>query len=351
MSKRINYQAATCPTCDDYPLYECTECGLEILNGTSGVCDCLMEMDEVIVHCHSCNTAFPVFADDVIEEVYSLSDLQEDLDLYEDEYVDALPMFSTTITRHTWKCRHRNYGLQFPDETWIFASSLTDREPGEQAPDFGLYLDTSWRPACLAYQIEWPDYGIPQYWETAAMAIIDVFKKSRDHDMWVEVGCIGGHGRTGTALACMGVLSGMSPAESISYVRDNYCRHAIETDRQKWWVSWFDAFVNGGSTTSPPVWSKADNDYLDGPTFEYSTPFYWNEWEITDDPVGCPAMSDQQVTTWDEYSYDEEVRVDPQTGELLRDDDVLDVEEVHEDEDDKTYRHLTGSPMLAEEMF
>jgi hypothetical protein len=47
----------------------------------------------------------------------------------------------------------------------------------------------------------------------------------------VHVGCIGGHGRTGMALAAIyAVLTGKD--DGISYVRANYCKKAVETQEQ-----------------------------------------------------------------------------------------------------------------------
>lgn len=49
----------------------------------------------------------------------------------------------------------------------------------------------------------------------------------------VEVGCIGGHGRTGTTLACLAILAGHPPGEAVAWVRANYCAEAVETPEQK----------------------------------------------------------------------------------------------------------------------
>jgi protein-tyrosine phosphatase len=48
----------------------------------------------------------------------------------------------------------------------------------------------------------------------------------------VEVGCVGGHGRTGTALACLAALSGKPAQEAVAWVRTNYCSKAVETPEQ-----------------------------------------------------------------------------------------------------------------------
>jgi protein-tyrosine phosphatase len=56
----------------------------------------------------------------------------------------------------------------------------------------------------------------------------------------VEIGCLGGHGRTGTALACLAVLSGEPANQAVAWVRTNYCSNAIETPEQAAFVSSLD---------------------------------------------------------------------------------------------------------------
>lgn len=52
----------------------------------------------------------------------------------------------------------------------------------------------------------------------------------------VHVGCIGGHGRTGTLLAAL--VSRMLPdvKDAIGYVRKNYCEKAVESAKQVDWL-------------------------------------------------------------------------------------------------------------------
>ena len=45
----------------------------------------------------------------------------------------------------------------------------------------------------------------------------------------VEIACAGGHGRTGTALACLAVLDGVPSREAVRYVRAHYAARAVET--------------------------------------------------------------------------------------------------------------------------
>jgi hypothetical protein len=85
----------------------------------------------------------------------------------------------------------------------------------------------------------------------AADAIIDAYHRAVDGER-VEIGCIGGHGRTGTMLACMLVLNGMKPAAAIKFVHKKYCTEAIESDLQEWYIEWFDCYIHGGEPPSKP---------------------------------------------------------------------------------------------------
>jgi protein-tyrosine phosphatase len=49
----------------------------------------------------------------------------------------------------------------------------------------------------------------------------------------VELGCLGGHGRTGTALAALAVLTGHPAADAVAWTRTTYCPKAIETPAQE----------------------------------------------------------------------------------------------------------------------
>ena len=62
----------------------------------------------------------------------------------------------------------------------------------------------------------------------------------------MEVGCRGGIGRTGTALACLAVLDGLDAGRAITYVRRHHHRRAVETPWQRRWVTSFARAVDSG---------------------------------------------------------------------------------------------------------
>lgn len=150
--------------------------------------------------------------------------------------------------------RHYLQPLKLVDGTTIYASSKHTRKLADPVPDFALYVDSSWYPDCHATYIPWRDHGLPQIpLHVAAGAIVEAYRLAKD-GFTVEIGCIGGHGRTGTVLACMAVLTGLDADASMQYIWDNYCKRAIESDDQEWFVKWFHAWAWGNpAPPTPPM--------------------------------------------------------------------------------------------------
>ena len=128
--------------------------------------------------------------------------------------------------------------VEFPDGTVVRASSLSERVEHDPTRAFGLYLDMRWLPTWPAEVVEWQDFGLPADPDRAADQIVAAFALARRGDV-VEVGCVGGLGRTGTVLACMAVLAGVPPASAVEWVRREYNAAAVETIAQEHWVRWF----------------------------------------------------------------------------------------------------------------
>jgi protein-tyrosine phosphatase len=126
----------------------------------------------------------------------------------------------------------------FPNGTIVIASPLAARREDPDARDFGLYMDPAWDPSWDHDLIDWPDFGLPVNPEETAARIISAFERAKAGEQ-VEVGCVGGLGRTGTVLACMAILSGTPADDAVSWVRANYDHGAVETAEQEAWVLWF----------------------------------------------------------------------------------------------------------------
>jgi hypothetical protein len=133
---------------------------------------------------------------------------------------------------------HRHLDLvELPDGTTLTAASFDPEDPYSRCPEptYGLYLDSRWRPPWDHAHIEWPDFGVPENTAAVRESLTDLLGRARSGEL-VEVGCLGGHGRTGTALACLAVLSGQSGEDAVNSVRANYCSNAVETPEQEAFV-------------------------------------------------------------------------------------------------------------------
>jgi hypothetical protein len=138
--------------------------------------------------------------------------------------------------------RHRDR-VVLPDGTAVFAASFDalDLNSCADPPDYGLYLDDRWQPPWPHDHVEWPDFGVPADASGLLTALRSLHDRSRAGER-VEIGCLGGHGRTGTSLACLAVLAGAPASDAIAWVRSAYCADAVETPEQE-------AFVSGVSTS------------------------------------------------------------------------------------------------------
>ena len=130
-------------------------------------------------------------------------------------------------------------------------------EKGTVVPNFTIGLDGCWRPRDqVTYYgikppkdlikaeteprilIPWPDGNAPsdvkEITAIAKYVINCAFNGNK-----VRIGCIGGHGRTGTMAALLVLLSnpGLGSVAAIDYVRSNYCKKAIESYEQELFLS------------------------------------------------------------------------------------------------------------------
>ena len=85
--------------------------------------------------------------------------------------------------------------------------------------------------------VKWFDFWVPSDKENARDALVELWEQSEDFR--TEVACSGGRGRTGTALACLAVLDGLTGREAVEFVREFYDRRAVETPGQRRYVARF----------------------------------------------------------------------------------------------------------------
>jgi protein-tyrosine phosphatase len=101
--------------------------------------------------------------------------------------------------------------------------------------DFTLVLGRGPAPSWPHRRLRWPDFWVPLDVRDAVEALREVDGRSRAGQQ-VEVVCRGGIGRTGTALAALAVLDGLTPEEAVVWVRERYHRRAVETPWQRRWL-------------------------------------------------------------------------------------------------------------------
>jgi hypothetical protein len=140
-------------------------------------------------------------------------------------------------------CRHNMTQIRLPDDagTLIHGSASTDVRGRANGPDYGVYLHGGWSAQSLATFIPWEDYGTPYIPWAQVREVAEDFYRRAQAGQRVEVGCMGGHGRTGTFLACIVLLAdpNMTAAGAIAWVRKHYCEKAVEDVSQRHFVAWF----------------------------------------------------------------------------------------------------------------
>ncbi|CAN7380531.1 protein phosphatase [Arthrobacter sp. LjRoot78] len=125
--------------------------------------------------------------------------------------------------------------VSFPSGRRIRGRPLRRPVPPGPDPDFAVYL-LGRRPAPTPWEqrwVRWPDFWLPLNEDDAMDALGEAWVRAESER--VEIACQGGHGRTGTALACIAIIDGVAPGQAVSYVRQHY-GPAVETPWQHWYV-------------------------------------------------------------------------------------------------------------------
>lgn len=145
-------------------------------------------------------------------------------------------------------CKHNLTPYQIREGVTVYlsGSSHLKDDPQGPLPDYAVYLASSWTTALVLSNdgqatkspgapavtyVGWPDFGTVEL-----SLILPVLKRTMvalQAGKKVEVGCMGGHGRTGTFVALLRVLHGDRWDTAIDLVRDEYCDQAIETRPQE----------------------------------------------------------------------------------------------------------------------
>ena len=101
--------------------------------------------------------------------------------------------------------------------------------------DFALVLAAGPVPPWPHRRLRWPDFWVPLDRDDALDALHEVRRRALAGER-VEVTCRGGVGRTGTALAALAVLDGLSADDALAWVRREYHPRAVEMPWQRRWL-------------------------------------------------------------------------------------------------------------------
>jgi len=169
------------------------------------------------------------------------------------------------------------------DCTLMFFGGGSSR--GYVPPKGGLVIDLTgmmtYRPKCLsdstfslpgarAYdtiRLDWPDFEAGKLskpeWE-----LLTAYLKERAASYAkfpVIVACMGGHGRTGTALSILACLNNVVPKNTcpVEFIRATYCKKAVENDKQLKYIT----KMTGYKTTAKPSKVFVATTYSKGNTF------------------------------------------------------------------------------------
>ena len=147
------------------------------------------------------------------------------------------------------ECRHHLQPFAIDESRTIYLSAISDlgkEAPHGPLPHSGAYFHDHWvenrlltndgtqlqksgEPAVLYGY--WPDFGVMR--EDVLDDALGWARKEIDAGKVLEVGCYGGHGRTGTFAAALAVAYGREAKAAISAVRKEYCKKAIENEKQE----------------------------------------------------------------------------------------------------------------------
>jgi hypothetical protein len=127
--------------------------------------------------------------------------------------------------------------LRLPSGRLVRGRGIKRPLPEGPSPSFGVYL-LGRRPPAVSWEsrwIRWPDFRLPADDSEVLPALTEAWERAVTER--VEIACAGGHGRTGTALACLAILDGVPGTEAVAFVREHYDPHAVETPAQRRYVA------------------------------------------------------------------------------------------------------------------
>jgi len=132
--------------------------------------------------------------------------------------------------------------VELPDGTRLRGRGIRAGAPAAPLPQWSLFLLAS-PPRDVAWPyrwLRWRDFWLPSDSSDARAAFAEAHRRAIAGER-VEVACLGGRGRTGSAIACIAQLGGVSAEDAVEWTRNSYDRRAVETPWQRRYVRRFAA--------------------------------------------------------------------------------------------------------------
>lgn len=174
-----------------------------------------------------------------------------------------LSKWGMCTTRHYQNCIDLGDGLVIFASAWADSPHRITYKDGDggMVPDVGIYFDDAWAgvathltsPGIVIPGItdgrkvvlyHWRDYDVPDSMDEFIALLRWTLAQIEDGAV-IETGCFAGHGRTGTFLAGLMILRGMTAGKAIAKTREEQCTKCVETTSQREWLFDLDAAVNG----------------------------------------------------------------------------------------------------------
>jgi hypothetical protein len=130
--------------------------------------------------------------------------------------------------------------VELPDGTRLRGRGIRAGVPVAPLPHWSLLLLAS-PPRDMAWPyrwVRWRDFWLPSDGSDARASFAEAHLRAAAGER-VEIACFGGNGRTGTAIACVAQLGGVSAEDAIEWTREAYGRRAVETPWQRRYVRRF----------------------------------------------------------------------------------------------------------------
>ena len=252
-----------------------------------------------------------------------------------------------------WSCTHWRDPVPLKSGLTVYASAWFDRhyiqEDNQNPVDMGFYLDKGWMDVGILSTpglevpfarrggflgrilYPWDDMSVPQNVERLTEALIWLYGQVSKGGRKIDIGCVGGHGRTGTLLSLLQMYEGTDAWDAIHYVRANYCRQAVETMEQVMLVRRVQDLLDRGKTTSAIIPSPSKLAYTTA--------------HGTYEPIGRCLECGRPVYNVDAHKATHDEGFDPATDIVLNDEEEPDkTEDLSTCDDVLTYLYGKNIP-------